>query len=178
MKRTNRNSDIWNAIMAKKGEAFSVKEIAKVVKSPMRSAYNYVKLLRDNGFVEPAGVGLYKQSIKQLETPKFKRDGSLAGEDTRQILWRTMIMLKDFSIEHLVRSAEVDGIDIKEDYARIYSDDLANVGILLKIKRGRIPSYKLIRNLGGKAPIVQRIKAVYDPNSKRTFFGENENEIS
>lgn len=164
-----RNKDIWEAIINKQGEAFTVKDISAQVKAPVRSVYNYMKLLKDNGFIEQVGASLYCQKIKQLEVPKFKRDGKLAGEDARQTLWRTMLMLKDFDIAHLVRSANVENVNIKSDYARIYADNLANVRILKKIKKGKIPSYKLIRNLGGKAPIVKRIKVVFDPNSGKTF---------
>ncbi len=169
MKRSSRNKDIWEAIINKQGQTFTVKDLAAQVKAPVRSVYNYTKLLKDNGFIASTGASLYCQKIKQLEVPKFKRDGTVAGEDARQTLWRTMLMLKDFDIAHLVRSASLENIEIKADYARIYADDLANVGILRKLKAGKIPSYKLVNNLGGKAPIVKRIKVVFDPNSGKTF---------
>ena len=45
---------------------------------------------------------------------------------------------------------------------------------LIEPTSGRIARYRLVRNNGPKPPQIQRVKRVYDPNSREVFMPEGQ----
>lgn len=169
---------IWAAIRARKHAPFTVADITNASKAEDKTTRDYCKCLVAGGYLLqlPAADGQAAtwQLIKDIgvEAPRVRPDGSpvTQGIITEQ-LWRGMTMLKDFSYDDLVQSATVA---ISDETAKAYCKMLLAAGYLRVLVKAdpasaRRARYRLIRNKGPKAPMIQRIKQVYDPNSREVF---------
>jgi len=101
--------------------------------------------------------------------PRVRADGSpvTQGSITTQ-LWRAMTMLKEFDWVDLVHHAS---IEIPESTAKDYCKRLFAAGFLRLVVKAdpssaRPARYRLIRATGPRAPQVQRVRQVYDPNTR------------
>lgn len=169
---------IWAAIRARKDTPFTAAEMVAATSAEQKTIRDYCKGLVAAGYLQqlpaPAGTVITWQLIKDIgvEAPRVRPDGSpvTQGIITEQ-LWRGMTMLKDFSYDDLVQSATVA---ISDETAKAYCKMLLAAGYLRVLVKAdpasaRRARYRLIRNKGPKAPMIQRIKQVYDPNSREIF---------
>lgn len=166
--------DIWQAIKARP-EAITVSEIAAATGMNRSPVLRYLKALTTAGhliFTPPPAPGKAGSWTLAHDTghhaPRVRADGSRVtqGDITAQ-LWRAMYMLKEFSFVDLVQNAS---IDIAEATAKDYCKRLLAAGYLRVLQKAnpalaQIARYRLIRNSGPKAPQVQRVRQVYDPNT-------------
>lgn len=143
----------------------------------------YLKALAEAGYLEiveaPVGLpGIWKL-IKDIghHAPRVRADGSKVtqGEAYNQ-LWRGMYMLKEFTFADLIQNAS---IEIPENTAKDYCKRLLAAGYLRVLRkadphRAQIALYRLIRHSGPRAPQVQRVRRVYDPNSGQAYGGAEE----
>lgn len=109
------------------------------------------------------------------EAPRVRKDGAAVtqGLVTEQ-LWRGMCMEKDFTYADLIETAS---IEIQVETVKAYCKMLLATGYLRVIDKanpftGQIAKYRLIRNKGPKPPQIQRVKRVYDPNTREVFIPE------
>lgn len=98
-------------------------------------------------------------------TTKTKR-----GNDARAQAWRSMRMLKVFSLSDL----QVTGV-IRYDNARRYVQRLEACGVIrlavahVSGRAGSVKRWRLVKDLGPKAPITRGDGGLYDPNHRRAI---------
>lgn len=145
---------------------------------------DFVRRLVRAGIAEKVGVrpqrgtgtgsaDLYRLLARPFETPRLDRDGKSLPESRRETLWRAMKMLKAFDAAELARETTLPGRVITLQHSYKYLLALSAVGIVAPIdssKSARSARYRLVVNLGAKAPSVSNAQVVFDPNS-RTIIG-------
>lgn len=123
---------------------------AKAPGNPPGTAHRYT-LARDMG----------------VDAPRVRRDGSLVTQGSgRDNMWQTMRALKRFTAFDLHLFAATDDHPIALNEAEYYCRFLALAGYLVKAAG----SYRLVMVHGPKPPMIQRVKAVYDPNLGRVVW--------
>lgn len=109
-----------------------------------------------------------------VEAPRVRRDGTPVTQGAaRDQMWRTMKVLKAFSYVDLQVAASTETSPIDRDDAKHYCSYLARAGYLaISVPGGpnRPGRYRFVRNTGPKAPQVQRVKQVFDPNLKKVMW--------
>lgn len=174
---------IWAAIRASGArEPMTAAQLVAATGAHNKTVRDYLKGLVAAGFLkleEADGHAARWALVRDCghEAPRVRRDGSpvTQGEVTEQ-LWRSMYMLKEFSFADLIQTATVT---IPVETAKAYCKMLLATGYLqVKQKadpsKARIARYKLIRNNGPKPPQIQRVKRVYDPNTREVFMPEDQ----
>lgn len=144
-----------------------------------RSVSQYVQGLREAGIAvmvgEVAGgpgfpAKRYRLQQRPIIAPRVRRDGTILPEQSIEIMWRCMKMLKVFTFEDLISSFDKD---VNASTCKNYMNDLCRAGVLarsIKGGPGRPTTYRLVKNVGARAPKVLLSKMVFDPNS-RTIIG-------
>lgn len=169
--------EMWLAIKATP-QSITVKELVDKTKLSRQTVQKYLKALTAAGHLKAAEVEFGKPGSWELildtgyHAPRVREDGTKVtqGEMYEQ-LWRGMYMLKSFSARDLIEHAS---ITISEATARDYLKRLLAAGYL-RVERKADPhkallaSYRLIRNKGPRAPQIQRVAQVFDPNSQEVF---------
>ena len=179
---TDGRQEMWLAIKAIAGSV-TVAEIATKTGLARSSVQRYLKALTAAGYLEhfaaPNGLAGSWTLIKDVgyHAPRLRPDGSKVtqGEITGQI-WRAMYMLKDFTFRDLTQNAS---IEIAEATAKDYCKRLLAAGylkVLVKADphRSVIAKYRLVRHSGPKAPQVQRVRRVFDPNDGAVYMVEGQ----
>lgn len=174
--------EIWLAIKAAEGPV-TVGNIAKATGVHRSPVLRYLKSLTAAGYLEftaaPAGQPGSWRLVKDIghHAPRVRFDGTKVtqGEITGQ-LWRAMYMLKDFSFRDLMQNAS---IEISEATAKDYCKRLLAAGYLKVLRKAdphtaRVAQYRLIRHSGPKAPQVQRVRRVFDPNTGAVYMVEGQ----
>lgn len=169
--------DIWLAIKSTP-DRITVTDIVRQVRLARSTVARYLKALTEAGHLEYLDAAAGQASAWKLigdvgyHAPRLRADGSKVtqGEVTAQ-LWLAMCGLKDFDFRDLVQSAS---IEIPEATAKDYCKRLLGAGylrVLVKADphRGRIARYRLVRPSGPRAPQVQRVRQVYDPNTGAVY---------
>ena len=144
------------------------------------SSKDYVHRLERAGFVQRVGEGpghkgkgtatLWRLVRAPIEAPRLARDGTLLQEPLSQLLWRTIRIIKSFTIRELAESASLPDRQVSIGRASRYVVPLAEVGVLLPLSTGgtRVGhQYRLVRDLGPKAPMLTRSLMVFDPNTRQ-----------
>ncbi|MFE3838855.1 helix-turn-helix domain-containing protein [Pseudogemmobacter sonorensis] len=171
---------MWLALK-KVPDQITVTAIAKQTRFNRSTVMRYLKALTEAGHLEyleppPGRPGAWKL-IRDVghHAPRVRADGSRVtlGEVVGQ-LWLAMCGLKDFDFRDLMQNAS---IEIPESTAKDYCKRLLAAGYLRVLTkadpaRGRIARYRLIRPSGPKAPQVQRVRQVYDPNTGAIYPAE------
>lgn len=176
---------MWEAM--RKRQNFSTSDIEDTTRIKETTIRTYLEGLEKAGFIERTGsikVGYYPKSFRAIQwalindvgvdAPRVTREGKIVTQGTaQQNMWRTMKMSGEFNYIELAAIAGTDAHPVKPSAARDYIKHLYRVGYLTmtqkekKGNRNTTPArYRFIkaRNTGGKAPMVQRIKQVFDPN--------------
>lgn len=179
----------WRIIKALAAEqpTFTVTEVAARSNVHDDTVADFVKRLAKAGYLTVAheerlpGVPLprfhYHLARTARDAPRLRRDGTEVPETAQETLWRTMKMLKRFTVSTLQMAAETDHRTVPAATTKRYVRHLAEVGVLTRLKagggRGREAEFLLARNLGGAAPRILRAHLVFDPNSN-TVLGTPE----
>ncbi|AEQ50782.1 hypothetical protein [Pelagibacterium halotolerans] len=112
-------------------------------------------------------VQLYRLNARPAETPRFDRAGNRLPEPTIQTLWRTMKMVKIFSVAELADLASTADRRVSTTTAGRYVTHLHRAGIIVSdSKPGVAATYRLVRDLGARAPIILKTLSLYDPNAQ------------
>lgn len=176
---------IWSAIRRKGEVAFTVPEIASETGVDPKTIRDYLKGLTAAGYLTSVAAGtldlpahisrwLLVRDIGH-EAPRVRLNGTAVTQGTvAEQLWRGMYILKEFTFIDLIETASVE---IPVETAKAYCKMLLATGYLRVLRKaeptsGRIARYRLIRNNGPKPPQIQRVKRVYDPNSREVFMPE------
>ena len=177
---------IWGAIrtFGENGTSFTVADIADRARANDKTVRDYLKGLTAAGYLRSSISTSALEAARWLlvrdighEAPRVRSDGTPVTQGTvTEQLWRGMYILKEFSFMDLIETAS---IDIPVDTAKAYCKVLLATGYLRVLRKaeptsGRIARYRLIRNNGPRPPQVQRVKRVYDPNSREVFMPEGQ----
>lgn len=178
---------IWTAIRnrAAKNQNFTISEIWEDCRKGInRSAVrDYFKCLIATKFlkVATASQGKGKPAFYKLikndgsEAPRVNKRGEVvtSGLGT-EALWRTMRIKKLFTPEELVLEASTEEAPIALTAVLVYLRHLKKVGFVSAISEASTrrnsaqrTHYRFVqsRDPGPKAPQIQRVKRVFDPNS-------------
>ncbi|WP_164738150.1 MarR family transcriptional regulator [Frigidibacter oleivorans] len=171
---------MWLALK-KVPDRITVAELVQRTKLNRSTVTRYLKALTEAGHLEftepPVGHAGTWKLIRDVghHAPRVRADGSRVsqGEVTAQ-LWLAMCGLRDFDYRDLMQNAS---IDIPEATAKDYCKRLLAAGYLRVLSKAdpsqaRIARYRLIRASGPRAPQVQRVRQVYDPNTGAVYPAE------
>lgn len=154
-----------------------VEDRSNVVRDSIR---DFVRRLVKAGFAEKVGTApqrgtgkspstTYQLRKKPLMAPRLDRDGRERDEVQRETLWRAMKMLGTFDAAELARVTE----KVAQHIAYKYLLALNGAGIVAPIEAGaslRSTRFRLVMNLGARAPIVTKVEQlVFDPNSGKVI---------
>jgi len=181
---------MWEVIRTRR-EGFTVLDIACATDIDTTAVRSYLQSLERGGFTEQSNVTREVGEEKRyrlvkdngLEAPRLTIDGKpvLQGRAQEQ-MWRTMRILgADFNYQELAGFASTSEVKVTPIAARDYLKHLANAGYVTVISKGKgrgaggIPSryrFNPGRYTGPRPPMVQRTKAIYDPNVGRVVWQE------
>jgi hypothetical protein len=166
---------IWQAIRTRR--SFTARALWGDTDIPMATIKSYLKGLAASGHITPrpdfGGFALVNDV--GVEAPRVTRDGKPVTQGlARENMWRTMKMLgSDFTAAELSIAASTEAVRVSEVDAKDYCRNLALAAYLIVISKGKgtgkgaVPSryrFNRARNTGPKAPMVQRMQTVFDPN--------------
>lgn len=165
--------------------AWTVKQVEYASNLSRKTVMDYVKRLVAGGVVMSTGVNgdtgqvLYSVAVDTRETPRFTRDGRPVAKGLGNAqMWRSMKMLKVFTARDLALAASTEEAQVSAETAASYAKHLWRAGYLV-IARGASRDdqrqYRLIPsgNTGPKAPQIQKVKRVFDPNLGKVMWEED-----
>lgn len=179
---------MWEAM--RKQKSFSLLDIALASGRDSSSVGEYVRRLINAGIVEEAGLipstftshkRYQRRQFRLLrdvgaEAPRLRPDGSPLVE-ARDQMWLTMKMLASFNYADLAAAASTESCPVSPVDAQNYCGHLLKAGYLAVI-RASTPTNKAVyrllpsMNTGLHAPMVQRAKVVFDPNTNKVMWHE------
>lgn len=115
-----------------------------------------------------------------IEPPRVRRDGTPVTMGLgREQMWRTLRGLREFTAVDLAVQASTEEAPVSVETAKEYCHYLALAGYLavtIAGKGGQPNRYRFVptRNSGPLPPMIQRVKAVYDPNLKAVVWSDAE----
>lgn len=142
---------------------------------------DYVKRLELGGIAQRVGeakaargvnaANVYRLLKAPFEAPRLDRHGRPLRETATQLLWRSMRILKTFTARELRESAELDDHSIALTTTRNYLHALEQVDILASgsVAGSKTRCFRLLRDVGPKAPSVSSSLIVFDPNSRQVI---------
>ncbi|GAB3451978.1 hypothetical protein [Insolitispirillum peregrinum] len=157
---------------------FTITDVEGQTNAKRQTVGEYILRLTRAGILEVASENggphgqakVYRVVRLQSEAPKVRRDGTVVVPDTaRDQMWRTAKIIKEFSPRDLAIQASTEDRQVSERDATDYCKFLRLGGYLAVVRPSKpgvqaVYRFLLSKNTGPKAPMVQRIKAVFDPN--------------
>lgn len=179
---------IWEAVRARAAEPFVAAEIARECELELEPVREYLKCLRAGGYlaVSDAPRALRHAGVKNVffltrdngvEAPRLRRDGSpvTQGRGT-EAMWAAMTALDTFDFHLIAELAQV-----KPATAASYLHAIAQAGYLDVVTRGKGKGKGGVATVWAvaawarhltRAPMITRLKTVYDPNCHRIVWHE------
>ena len=153
---------------------------------------DYIRRLKAAGIVVQVGdrssgrdkarqrAPLYRLTQRPLDAPRILRDGTVRPEPLIETIWRAAKMVKSFTADDLAALIEgPGGRAVNRNTIISYCDRLVGVGVMGRSgKRGHHSRYRLIQNLGARAPKVLSTKVVFDPNANAVLGTPELSEVS
>lgn len=181
---------VWEAIRglagAGNGGAFSADDLSRASKVEMQAVREYVVSLTAAGYLRMDGLNVGAQRVKKLyvlardngiEAPRVRRDGTPVQHGAAsQAMWAALTALDAFTGAMLAEIAKV-----KPCTALNYGAALARAGYLEVVRPGKgsgVGAMATVWRCALKhrqkplAPMVTRLKAVYDPNIQAIVWQE------
>ncbi|WP_457571287.1 hypothetical protein [Desulfovulcanus sp.] len=169
---------IWQAV--RRLREFTRTDVWKKCNCDRSTVRYYLRCWEAAGIIEQIGKrkegngrpnNIYRLVRDSLEPPRVRKDGSPVKMGIgRMQMWRAMRILKQFTLQDLVAGASTEEHNVALEEAKTYCRFLLRAGYL----RQRDNVFRLVNYTGPKAPMIQRIKRVFDPNlNKVTWEGGN-----
>lgn len=166
---------VWEAIRARKGVEWTTSEIANAAGVDATAVRTYLTALRAGGYIEATGAGKRARRYRLandvgIDAPRVTLTGQpITLGSAQQQMWQTLrITGQALSPAELSGLASTERVPVTLTVARDYLGYLNRAGYLA-VAGGR---YRLTKNTGPRAPMVQRTKRVYDPNSNSVAMQE------
>ncbi len=180
---------MWEVIrwLHKAGEPITVPEVwARATHlAPKGRVRDYFKGLEAAGYLrrvegEPRTVVYYELARDiGVDAPRVRADGTEVTQGRgREQMWRTVKIIGDFTCRQLAQAASTPDHHVAESTAQDYCLMLTGAGYLTVTRRGgpgKPARYRLApgRWTGPRAPMVQRLKQLYDPNTGEVVYQRN-----
>lgn len=177
---------IWFHILEFKDAEFTIKDINLQTSIHESTVRDYLKRLIRAGYVQKleGNKGSRGGNLKNiyivikpvLTAPRLTRNGTPAKSATgRDNMWRTMKMIGRFTKHDLAIYSSTDQCQVKVSTAGDYIKHMSKAGYIVEVskKKGNVASQYVFlqsKNTGPKAPMIQRVKNVYDPNIKEIVW--------
>jgi len=179
---------IWEIIRAlhADGTAIQVRDIWLVTPDnvPKGRIRDYLVGLENAGYLErfeeprKSGEPVRYTLVRDVgvEAPRVRKDGSTpTGGLGREQMWRTLKIVGDCNARELADAATTPKVEIAEATANEYLRFLAAaeyVAIIRPGSPGVMTRYRLVssRWTGPRAPMIQRTKQLYDPNTGEVVY--------
>lgn len=175
---------IWEAIRRRRS-SFTISELAADTDIHRDTIRSYLRGLEAGHYIKvgslPGSAPIWWTLVKDvgIDAPRVTRDGKPVVQGAgRDQMWRTLRMLVgDFTFRDLAIAASTEEVPVSEVDANDYVKHLAGAGYLILAQKGgpnRPARYRFNRakNTGPKAPMVQRLKTVFDPNLGKVVWQE------
>lgn len=108
-----------------------------------------------------------------VEAPRLKDDGTPLPPTGQQNMWLALKIVGAVTPAELAAYASTLETAVTEPTAETYLRHLHAAGYLVISLRGGMALYRLIKDTGGFAPMIQRTKVVFDPNLQRVMWHED-----
>jgi hypothetical protein len=157
----------------------------RVPQVKQHAVHEYLAALIRGGYVKPGAMvaaptrGCGKVRSYSLvrdvgvDAPRLRKDGAELPPTAQERMWMQMKINKTFTVSGLVYAASLNAPPVPEATAASYVRHLEKAGYLVGTRwEGRETSYRLVNNTGGRPPMIQRTKVVYDPNLGRVVWHE------
>jgi hypothetical protein len=95
-----------------------------------------------------------------VDAPRLRRDGRPLPPTAQQNMWLAIKIEQWFTVADLAVTASTEETPIPLETAAVYVRHLYDAGYLER----RDVRYRLINNTGGYAPMIQKMKIMFDPN--------------
>lgn len=178
---------LWKAI--RKNKEFTLVEIANSCTLVWGTIAQYVRCLVRAGYLEASpvtdrgdkgqGKG-YKIQLRytllkdSIEPPRVRADGSEITENkNNQRMWTTMRKRSFFTVSDVHALSSTRQQPLARKSVTVYMSHLEKAGYIARsgsndtIER---QIFRLVHDTGPKAPMIQRIKQVWDPNLKKVTW--------
>ncbi|WP_175948591.1 helix-turn-helix domain-containing protein [Burkholderia pyrrocinia] len=182
---------VWEA-MRRQPENFTANTVVRASSIDKPTVQTYLQALQRGGFIEQIGerkaIGDQKhyRLVRDtgVEAPRLDRQGRPVMQSRgNENMWRTMRIMGEFSPRELALRASTPDVVVTDSTAQSYVKCLAHAGYLTVIDPGhayirgkgakqaryRLPASKYT---GPRPPMVQRTKAIYDPNLGKIMWQE------
>jgi hypothetical protein len=175
--------DVWKEMCNLK--LFTTSQLLRKIKMDKTTIDQYVRSLVKAGYMvrEPvsaelsAGKGVcairyqYRIVRESLEAPRVRKDGTTVTQGQgRQNIWRSMRILKRFDLATIWAVSGTEEHPVAREEVKTYVRYLTKAGYLKKMGEGEKAVYMIIRYTGPKAPMIQRVKQIWDPNLKEVVW--------
>lgn len=101
-----------------------------------------------------------------VDAPRLRRNGTEVPATGQQNMWVAMRIVGGFTPREIMEAASTKASPISLTSAELYLRSLHAVGYLCAAT-GDEEAYRLVRDTGGLAPMIQRTRCVFDPNLNR-----------
>lgn len=185
----NARQRIWEVLRQQTGE-FEMYPIARQSNTDDETLRTYLTCLRAGGYVEVVQQKRYGKTtyrfIKDtgLEAPRLNRKGEPVTQGlVSEAIWRTLRILGELDARQITNHVAAAGLDVTMAYVKRYLGCLKKAGYLIVALKGnphRLERIRLKPNMdtGPRAPQIQRVKTVYDPNLNKVMHVEDPEELS
>lgn len=173
---------IWAAI--RELGRFTIPELRKQTRCSDNQVRDYAAGLTAAGILTRDGASYTLAKDQGVEPPRVRRDGTAVtqGLGTEQ-MWRTMRLLGEFTALDLSVQASTEENPVRLETAKGYCKYLQRAGYLATVRQGKgvgsggvLTRYRFIptRHSGPLAPMIQRVRQVYDPNLGQVVWSQEE----
>lgn len=174
---------IWQAVRAAQAQPFTVSSIAGATGENKRTVSSYFHNLIAAGCMERRGAAPYLYCLLKdfgVHAPQFNRKGApvLTGMGQKN-MWQSMRLTPRFTANDIAELSSNDLIDVSLRTVKDYIKHLLAAGYLRVVQKANGAKsqqavYRLIRNTGPKAPMIQKIKRVFDQNLNKVMESVDE----
>lgn len=179
---------IWEQIRAMKTD-FEMYPIARAASVDDETLRTYLGCLKAGGYVEVVKRKRYDKTIYRrtqkdngVEAPRLNRKGEPVKQGLiSEAIWRTLRILDNLDAAQILSHVEAANHETTMAYVKRYLGSLKKAGYLQVVLKGnphRLEVIRLVKNTGPRAPQVQRVKTVYDPNLNEVMHAEDPEELS
>ena len=177
---------MWEAMrkLQKAGEPITVRKVWELGAewAPKGRVRDYMAGLTAAGYLritrDETGKTVEYELAKDcgVDAPRVRKDGTEVTQGRgREQMWRTVKIIGDFTSRELAQAASTPGHEVAEPTAKDYCLMLAAAGYLAITRQGvpGVPArYRLVpsRWTGPRAPMIQRLKQLYDPNTGEAVY--------